>query len=87
MPKSVTIACPSCEQDVLGLDVAMDDAVRVRVGECLGDLAGDAQRFVDRQLPSRDERSRSDSPSTSGMHVVEQRRPASPESSSGRMCG
>ncbi len=37
------------EEDVFRLDVAMDDAARVRVLERRGDLAGDAERFVDRE--------------------------------------
>ena len=36
---------PAGEHDVVRLDVAMDDAVRVRVGERLGDLRGEAQRL------------------------------------------
>ena len=38
------------EQDVLRLDVAMDDALRVRVRQRLGDLLRQVERFVDRQL-------------------------------------
>ena len=38
------------QQDVLGLDVAVDDAVAVRVVERGGDLAGDPDRVVDREL-------------------------------------
>ena len=38
------------QQDVLGLEVAMDDAVAVRVVERAGDRGGDADRFVDREL-------------------------------------
>jgi hypothetical protein len=38
------------QQDVLRLDVAVDDAVRVRLAERVGDLARDAQRLVDRKL-------------------------------------
>ena len=39
------------EQDVLRLDVAVHDAVAVRVVERVGHLARDAERLVDRQLP------------------------------------
>ena len=39
------------EQNVVGLDVAVDDAALVRVGERVGDLAQHAPRLVDRQLP------------------------------------
>ena len=42
---------PALQQDVLGLDVAVDDAERVRVAERVGDFARDAHRVVDRQLP------------------------------------
>src|SRR5262245_5018872 len=38
------------EQDVLRLDVAVDNAVTVRVTQRVGDLARDRERFVDRQL-------------------------------------
>ena len=56
------------EQDVLGLDVAMDDAVRVRVLERVGDLARDAHRVVDRELLSRARAARAASrPSTNGI--------------------
>src|SRR5262245_60120260 len=41
------------EQDVFRLDVAMDDAVRVGVGERVRDLPGDAKRLrrIDPALP------------------------------------
>jgi hypothetical protein len=38
------------QQDVLGLDVPVDDAVPVRVVEGVGDLARDPQRLVEREL-------------------------------------
>jgi hypothetical protein len=41
------------EQDVLRLDVPVDDALGVRVLERRRDIAGDAQRLIDRQWPSR----------------------------------
>ena len=50
MPKSATTGCPSLEQDVLGLEVAVDDAVLVRVVERARHADRDAHRFVDRQL-------------------------------------
>ena len=56
------------EQNVLRLDVAMDHAVRVRVGEGVRDLTGDAKRL--RRIDAtalRSSRARSDSPTTSGM--------------------
>ena len=39
------------QQDVLGLDVPVDDALAVRVPERVGHLAGDLQGVVQRQLP------------------------------------
>ena len=44
---------PLVQQDVLGLDVAVDDVVTVRVVERVGDLARDAGRLLDRQLRRR----------------------------------
>ena len=38
------------QQDVLGLDVAVDHAVAVRVVERVGDFARDPHRFVDPEL-------------------------------------
>ena len=38
------------QQDVFRLDVAMDDAVAVRVVQGTGDFGGDPQRIGDRQL-------------------------------------
>ena len=55
------------QEDVLGLDVAMDDALPVCVVERAGDLSHDSNRLVHRQQLSRVSRSRSDSPCTSGM--------------------
>ena len=51
MPKSVTIGRPlsRVDQDVVGLDVAVDDAALVGVGERVGDVAQRAPRLVDRQ--------------------------------------
>ena len=43
MPKSVTTADAAGEQDVVGLDVAVDDAAFVRVGERFRDVAEDAR--------------------------------------------
>lgn len=40
----------SCEEDVTGLDVAVDESRRVSAGERIGDLAGDVQRIRQRQL-------------------------------------
>ena len=37
------------EQDVLGLDVAVDDAEAMGVGQRRGDRPGDPERHVDRQ--------------------------------------
>ena len=44
---------PALQQNVLGLDVAMDHAERVRVAERVGDLARDAHRVVDRAAAAR----------------------------------
>jgi hypothetical protein len=41
---------PSREQDVLGLDVAVDHVVAVRIGERVGNLPADLERVIDRQL-------------------------------------
>ncbi len=37
------------EHDILGLDIAMDDAACVRKVEGRGDRPGNAQRFIQRQ--------------------------------------
>ncbi len=39
------------QKDVLRFDVAMDDALGVRVGERIGDLVDDAHRVRDGELP------------------------------------
>ena len=49
MPKSVTIAGSVREQHVLGLDVAMDDALAVRVGERPGHVPQQAHPLGDRE--------------------------------------
>jgi hypothetical protein len=41
---------PIVQQNVLGLDVAVDNAVSVRVVERVGNLARDPYRFVDAEL-------------------------------------
>ena len=41
---------PFREEDVLGLDVAVDDVVRMRVREGVGDLAREADRLIDGEL-------------------------------------
>ena len=38
------------EEDVLGLDVAVDDIVAMRVVQRIGDFLGDADGDVDREL-------------------------------------
>ena len=56
-PKSSTFARPSrVIEDVRRLDVAMDDAARVRRVERRGDLRGILERRGHRQRPCRDER-------------------------------
>jgi hypothetical protein len=47
-PRSAS--APAGEQDVLRLDVAVDDALRVRPLERAGQLLGDSQRVVHRQV-------------------------------------
>ena len=68
MPKSATSACPSGEEDVLGLDVAVDDAVLVGVVERRRRLRA---RSRPRPRPGAarraSSRSRRLSPSTYGM--------------------
>ena len=49
-PKSVTIGVAVREQHVVGLDVAVDDAVAVGVGEGVHDLAQELGRLGHRQL-------------------------------------
>ena len=55
------------QQDVLGLDVAMDDVVAVRVVERIGHLDGDAARFVNGMAPPLASRSRSVCPFMTGI--------------------
>ena len=50
MPKSATSARAVVQQDVLGLDVAVDHAVAVGVVERVGDFGRDPDRIVDREL-------------------------------------
>ena len=65
MPKSATTRVAGGEQDVLGLDVAVDDAVLVRVAQGVGDLARDADRLRGPGAAARARAGpRSDSPST-----------------------
>ena len=51
MPKSATSAWPLEQQDVLRLDVAVDDPLRVRIVQRVGHLAGDADGVSQRELP------------------------------------
>ena len=55
------------EEDVVGLDVAVDDALLVRHGQGVGHVADDADRLWDGSSPSRASLARSDSPSMNGM--------------------
>ena len=63
MPKSAT-RCARGEQDVLGLDVAMQDAVLVGVLQGVGHFAPDPKGVFDRELPSASVGRAGDSPST-----------------------
>ena len=67
MPKSATSALAVVQQDVLGLDVAVDDAVPVRVVERDGDFAAMRTASSIGSCFSRSSRSRSVSPSTNGI--------------------
>ena len=55
------------EHHVVGLDVAVDDAVLVRVGERGDHVPQDADGVLSASSPLRRRRARSDSPSTNGM--------------------
>ncbi len=48
-PKSLTTACPRCEQDIRRLDVPVYDVVAVGVGQGIGHFAGDPHRLLDRE--------------------------------------
>ena len=55
------------QHDVGGLEIAVDDAERVRGGQCVGDLDGDPQRFRRRATCRVRRRVASVSPSSSSM--------------------
>ena len=55
------------DQQVLGLDVAVDDALGVEEAECLADFAAHSITFGTGSMVSRRRRSRRLSPSTKGM--------------------
>ena len=56
MPKSITAALPCCvDHDVLRLQIAVDDAFRVRGFERERDLLHDADNFFVRQLAGVDD--------------------------------
>ena len=54
MPKSATIACPSCSRMFSGLMSRCTTAVGVGIGQRVGHFAGDLQRVVDREPFLRD---------------------------------
>src|SRR5688500_13011430 len=41
---------PTAQQDIVGLDIAMDDAATVCIAQCVGDLAYDPEGIVNRKL-------------------------------------
>jgi hypothetical protein len=54
-PKSRTFHVSGCgELDIGRLEIAMHDAAVVRVLECVGDLRGHRQRFVERDWSAGD---------------------------------
>lgn len=55
------------DPDLVRFDIAVDDAVAMRVSEAGGNFSGDAQRVGERELCFLFSRVRSDSPSTYGM--------------------
>ena len=67
MPKSATSGCAVVQQDVLRLEIAVDDAVPVRVVERARHCRRDADRFVDRELLLAIQARASVSPSTYGI--------------------
>ena len=50
IPKSATDRMIRLEQDVLRLDIAMNHALAVGIGERVGDLTSDAEGIVEREL-------------------------------------
>jgi hypothetical protein len=61
------------DENVLGLDVAMYYALRVRVAQCIGDFAKNLRRFLNRQL-TRARNSRAQILATDERHrVIEER--------------
>jgi hypothetical protein len=51
-PKSDLHATGGCQEDILRLQVAMDDSLRVRGCQSVGDRSGDSQRLIGRQRRS-----------------------------------
>ena len=87
MPKSATSACPSCSRMFSGLMSRWMTPCAMRVVERVGDLARDAHRVVDRQLPLALEPRRAASRPSRAASRSTAARPPRRESSSGRMCG
>ena len=87
MPKSATSARAVVQQDVLRLDVAVDDAVAVRVVERAATSRAMRSASATGSCFSRSRRARSDLALDVRHHVEEQRRRPRRESNSGRMCG
>ena len=59
------------EEDVLRLDVAVDETVLMRVAQRARDLAGEPQRFIQRQLPFACEAGAQRFPFDVGHHIEE----------------
>ena len=79
MPKSMIFACPPGQQhDVAGLDVAVDDAARVRGGQGRGDLRGDVAAPRPAAIGPAARRSRSSVPCSSSIAMYSQS-PFAPE--------
>ena len=87
MPKSATSARPLGEEDVLGLDVAMDDALRVRERQRLGDLLRRCRSHRRSAAASRDRAGRAATPLRRTASCSTACRPPSPSRAPRRCSG